>query len=643
MAEESFGFQAEVSKILDIVAHSLYRNKAVFLRELISNSSDACDLLRYAALTQPELLEDDPDLKVTIALDSTARTVTVADNGIGMNREDLIENLGTIARSGTAAFLEQITGDKAKDMALIGQFGVGFYSAFMVAERVEVLTRKAGEQATWRWSSDGKGEFTIAAGPASPRGTKVTLHLREGEDECLDPEWIRQIVKTYSDHVALPVVLKGAPGTDGGEPGAEETLNAASALWTRPKSEITQDQYREFYHHVSHAFDDPWLTLHTKAEGVIEYTGLLFVPSVRPFDLFDPERKNRVKLYVRRVFITDDCEGLMPPYLRFVRGIVDSEDLPLNISREMLQHNPVVGKIRSGLVRRILVEIRKKAERAGDEYAKFWNNFGAVLKEGIYEDPAHRDQILELARFHTTKAEGLVSLSDYVARMREGQDAIFYITGDDKGSAAASPQLEGFAARDVEVLLLTDPVDDFWFPAVGSFEGKPFRSITKAGVSLSKIKPAEPAAEKAQVAAERPAGEGTPGLEALIALLKKTLKDAVKDVRASERLTQSPVCLVADEGDLDMHLDRMLRQHQRIPAPSRRILEINPSHGLIRRLAAAAAAEEAGASQALADAPYLLLDQARILEGEPLPDPGAFSRRLARVMERGLPDKSPED
>jgi molecular chaperone HtpG len=642
MAEESFGFQAEVSKILDIVAHSLYTNKAVFLRELISNSSDACDRLRYAALTQPELLADDPDLKVTIALDSKARTVTVADSGIGMNREDLIENLGTIARSGTAAFLERLTGDRAKDMALIGQFGVGFYSAFMVAERVEVLTRKAGEQATWRWTSDGKGEFTVAAGPTSPRGTKVTLQLREDVDEFLDPERIRQIVKTYSDHIALPVVLGGVPGTDGGS-GAEETLNAASALWTRPKCEITQDQYREFYHHVAHAVDDPWLTLHSKAEGVIAYTGLLFVPSMRPFDLFDPERKNRVKLYVRRVFITDDCEGLMPPYLRFVRGIVDSEDLPLNISREMLQHNPVVGKIRAGLVRRILAELKKKAEQAGDEYAKFWGNFGAVLKEGIYEDPAHRDQILELARFHSTKAEGLVSLSDYVARTREGQDAIFYISGDDRDSAAASPQLEGIAARDVEVLLLTDPVDDFWFPAVGSFQGTPFRSITKAGVDLNKIKPGGPAAKGAEEAAEKPAGGETPGLEALIALMKATLKDAVKDVRASERLTQSPVCLVADEGDLDMHLERILRQHQHVPAPSRRILEINPSHALIRRLAAAAAAKESGASQLLADAPHLLLDQARILEGELLPDPGAFARRLARVMERGLQDKASEE
>ncbi|MEE9140143.1 MAG: molecular chaperone HtpG [Alphaproteobacteria bacterium] len=638
MAEESFGFQAEVSKLLDIVANSLYSNKAVFLRELISNSSDACDRLRYAALTQPELVKEDPDLKVTLSIDAPARTITIADNGIGMNREDLVENLGTIARSGTAAFMDQLTGDKGTDMALIGQFGIGFYSAFMVAERVDVLTHKAGEQRGWRWRSCGKGEFTIAAVPQAARGTAVTLHLRKGEDEFLDPGRIRRIVQTYSDHIPLPIVLKGAPGKDGEEQGGEETLNAASALWVRPKSEITPDQYKEFYHHVGHAFDDPWLTLHTKVEGVIAYTSLLFVPSVRPIDLFHPDRKHRIKLYVRRVFVTDDCEGLMPSYLRFVRGIVDSEDLPLNISREMLQHNPVVGKIRSGLVKRILDGLKKRADNDGEDYAKFWDSFGAVLKEGIYEDSARRDELLELSRFRSTAGAGLVSLSEYVARMAEGQDAIFHITGEERDSLAASPQIEGLKARGVEVLLLTDPVDDFWVPAVGDFQGKPFRSATKGGVTLDKIKPREGAHEEPEEgAAEPPAA--APGLDALIALLKEALKGAVKDVRVSERLTESPVCLVADEGDMDMHLERMLMQHQRVAVCSPRILEINPSHELIRRLAAAAAAKgEAAACQTLADAPHLLLDQARIVEGEPLPDPGAFSRRLARVMERGLPE-----
>jgi len=394
MTQETRSFQAEVSRLLEIVAHSLYSEKEIFLRELISNASDACDRLRYAALTEPALAEGDTEYRVTLTPDKAARTLTIGDNGIGMNREELIDNLGTIARSGTAAFVSQLSGDARRDMSLIGQFGVGFYSAFMVAEQVEVLSRKAGESQGWRWMSDGKGEFTVEALPDAARGAKIIVHLREGEDEYLDPARLRQIVKTYSDHIGLPIILK-----DGGK---EETINTASALWTRPRSEITADQYKEFYHHVGHSFDDPWLTLHNKAEGVLEYTSLLFVPSTKPFDLFDPERKSRVKLYVRRVFITDEATDLLPAYLRFLRGIVDSEDLPLNISREMLQSNPMVARIRQQLTRRILSELTKRAGEAADEYAKFWDNFGAVLKEGLYEDRDHRDELLGLARFRST-------------------------------------------------------------------------------------------------------------------------------------------------------------------------------------------------------------------------------------------------
>lgn len=659
MSTERFGFQAEVSKLLEIVAHSLYSNKAVFLRELISNASDACDRLRYAALTEPDLLEEEPALSIRLAIDRTARTITVTDNGIGMNRDDLVENLGTIARSGTAAFMERLTGDAAADMTLIGQFGVGFYAAFMVADRVEVVTRKAGEKRGWRWVSDGKGEFTVAPAEA-PRGTAVTVHLASGEDEFLEPARLRHIVTTYSDHIGLPILLAAATGegakgqegkreegagADGGD-GAER-LNAASALWTRPKAEITDDQYKEFYRHVGHVFDDPWLTLHIKAEGVIGYTGLLFVPSSAPFDLFHPDRRLGVKLYVRRIFITDDCEGLLPPYLRFVRGVVDSEDLPLNISRDTLQHNPVLAKIRSGLVRRLLDALADKAEKEPEEYARFWDDFGAVLKEGLYEDQGQRDRLLALARFRSTAGEGLVGLADYVARMRPGQDAIFYIAGDEAEALAASPQLEGFAARGVEVLLLTDPVDEFWVPALGAYKDKPFKSATMAGVDLGRIAPAQgagkAAGEAGEEGAEAPAraGEATPDITALVALLNETLKGAVKDVRVSERLTDSPVCLVAEEGDMDMHLERMLKHHRHIPAASLRVLEINPGHGLIRRLAAAAAAGDgaAPAAGALADAARLLLDQARILEGEPVPDVAAFSRRLTRMVERGLADK----
>ncbi len=619
MTQETRSFQAEVSRLLDIVAHSLYSEKEIFLRELISNASDACDRLRYAALTEPALSAGDSDYRVVLTPDKGARTLAVADNGIGMNRAELIDNLGTIARSGTAAFLNQLSGDARKDMGLIGQFGVGFYSAFMVADLVEVVSRKAGDEEGWRWTSDGKGEFTIEPWPEAARGATIILHLREGEEAYLEPAQLRRIVKTYSDHVGLPITLKAD--------GKEEVINTAAALWTRPKSEITPEQYKEFYHHVGHSFDDPWLILHNKAEGVFEYTNLLFVPSVKPFDLFDPERKPRVKLYIRRVFISDETDSLIPPYLRFLRGVIDSEDLPLNISREMLQANPMVARIRQQLTRRVLSELARKASEAPDEYAKFWDNFGAVLKEGLYEDRDQRDQILPLVRFRSTARDGLVSLDDYAAAMKEGQQAIYTITGDSLDVVKKSPQLEGFRARGVEVLLLTDPIDEFWIPAVASYKDKPFKSATRGAVDLDKIAPAGEAEE------EKPAPPAK--LASLIAIFKLALGDAVKDVRSSERLTDSAVCLVADEGDLDMHLERLLKQHRQLDTAARRILEINPRHKLIERLAMSVG--ETGASDQLAEFAWLLLDQARIVEGEQLPDPPAFARRLANLLQRGLP------
>jgi molecular chaperone HtpG len=619
MTQETRSFQAEVSRLLEIVAHSLYSEKEIFLRELISNASDACDRLRYAALTEPALAEGDTEYRVVLTPDKTARTLTVADNGIGMNRDELIENLGTIARSGTAAFVSQLSGDQRKDMSLIGQFGVGFYSAFMVADRVEVRARKAGDAEGWRWTSDGKGEFTVEPLPDAERGAAIVVHLRDGEDEYLDPARLRRVVHTYSDHIGLPIVLK-----DGGK---EETVNTASALWTRPRAEITPEQYKEFYHHVGHSFDDPWLTLHNKAEGVLEYTSLLFVPSTKPFDLFDPERKSRVKLYVRRVFITDDGTELLPAYLRFLRGVVDSEDLPLNVSREMLQSNPMVARIRQQLTRRVLTELGKKATEAPDEYAKFWDNFGAVLKEGLYEDREQRDALLDLVRFRSTARDGLVSLGEYVEKMRPGQDAIYTITGDNLDIVKRSPQLEGFRARGVEVLLLTDPIDEFWVPAIGAFKEKPFKSATRGGVDLVKIAPAE---AEPQNVPDPPAK-----LASLIAIFKLALGDAVKDVRGSDRLTDSAVCLVADEGDMDMHLERLLKQHHQLDTTAKRILELNPRHKLIERLAASVG--ESRASDQIGEFAWLLLDQARIVEGEQLPDPPAFARRLAVLLERGLP------
>ena len=623
---ETHGFQAEVSKLLDIVANALYSEKEIFLRELISNASDACDKLRYEAITKPELLSGDPDFKIAITIDPKAKTITIRDNGVGMSKTELVDNLGTIARSGTAAFVAGLSEEAAKDATQIGQFGVGFYSSFMVAEKVEVLTRRAGEAEGWRWSSDGKGAFSIEPSDDAPeRGAAVILHLKKEAKDFLEAPRVSGIVGKYADHIAVPVVL--VEGDD------ERTLNAASALWTRPKKDITPEQYTEFYRHAGHAFDEPWLTLHWKAEGKIEYSALIFVPTQRPFDLLQPDRKHQLKLYVSRVFITDDCEGLLPAWLRFLKGVVDSEDLPLNISREMLQHNPVLAKIRQGLVKRTLSELTKKAEKEPEAFAEFWENFGAVLKEGLYEDADQREPLLKLARFRSTWGKGagdeLVSLADYIARMKDGQEAIYTLAGEDIESLRASPHLEGFVARGLEVLLLTDPVDEFWVPAIGEFEGKPFKSITRGAADLDKF---EPAAKDGK--AKAPKKADAKQVDTLIAFLKLALKDAVKDVRSTDRLTDSPVCLVADESDMDMHLERLLKAHRQLDHESKRILEINPAHGVIKALAKTA--EEKGGQAILEDAAHVLLDQARIMEGEPVPDPAAFGRRLSGLMEKGL-------
>jgi molecular chaperone HtpG len=617
--QEKRSFQAEVSRLLDIVAHSLYSDRRIFLRELISNASDACDRLRYEAITRPELTADDTNFRVTLTVDKGARTLTLADNGIGMNHDDLVENLGTIARSGTAAFMKNLTGDAKRDVALIGQFGVGFYSSFMIADRVTVTTRKAGEDAAWRWESDGKGNYTITPGERSARGTTIMLHLRADADEFLEPDNLRAIVRQYSDHIALPIVLLGEK---------EETLNRASAMWMRPKSEVTKEQHKEFYAHVAHSFDEPWLTLHWRAEGKIEYTSLLYIPSAPPFDLYHPDRKHGVKLYVKRVFITDRADDLLPRYLRFLRGVVDSEDLPLNVSREMLQHNPVLALIRVGVVKRVLSELEKKARDGAADYASFWTSFGPVLKEGLYEDTEHRDILLSLTRFRTTtKPEEWTSLADYVSRMKPGQDAIFTIAGDDAKALAASPQLEGYARRGVEVLLLTDPIDEFWVSAVGKFQDKPFKSVTRGAADLSKIP--LPEGETKQEDAAQPAD-----ISALVALMRLSLKDEVKDIRVSQRLTDSAVCLVADETDLDIHLERLLRQHKQLDKEAKRILEINPDHALIKALAANV--PKPAASDRLGDLARLLLDQARIAEGDPLPDPAGFARRLNAALVKTL-------
>lgn len=622
---ETKPFQAEVGKILDLVVNSLYTNKEIFLRELISNGSDACDRLRYAAITEPALIKEDPGLSIKISIDKKARTITVADNGIGMGHDDLVENLGTIARSGTAAFVDELTGDSAKDVTLIGQFGVGFYSAFMVSDKVTVTSAKAGEETAWQWKSEGSGEFTVTPVRRESRGTSIELHLRKGESEFLDPTRLRHIVTTYSDHIALPIQLDGTGAEDA------ETINSAAALWTRAKKDISDDQYKEFYHHVAHSFDEPWLTLHNKAEGRLEYTNLLFIPTSKPHDLFDPARKHGVKLYVKRVFITDDCQELMPAWMRFVRGIVDSEDLPLNISREMLQHNPVVTKIRTALIKRVLGELEKKANKAPENFAAFWENFGAVLKEGIYEDSDYRERLVELLHCHSTDGDQLVRLAGYVERMKDGQEEIYYISGDNIDRLRNSPQIEGLLARGVEVLLFDDPVDEFWTGVVQEYKEKRLRSVTRGDIDLSNL-----GTDSDEAKEEREKREaGTSGeIASLIGAFKLALGEEVGDVRASTRLTDSPVCLVADEGALDIHLERLLKQQNRLNEMSKRVLEINPDNELIKSLAARA--KEKPSDPTLVETAELLLDQARIIEGDAVTDPSAFSKRMTKMMAKSL-------
>jgi len=627
---ETMGFQAEVGRLLDIVANALYSEREIFLRELISNAADACDKLRYVAIEKPDLAAGDTDYGITITADKTARTLTIADNGVGMSREDLVENLGTIARSGTSHFVDQLTGDKKKDVSLIGQFGVGFYSAFMVSDEVAVISKRAGESEAWRWTSDGKSQFTIEPAKRETRGTEITLSLKEDAEEFLERMRIEHIIKTYSDHIPFPIRLEIA-GEAEDEAQATAQVNEGSALWTRAKSEVDEQQYSAFYKHVSHGYDEPWMTLHFRAEGVIEYTGLIFVPSERPMDLFNPERMSKVKLYVKRVFITDECDELLPSWLRFLRGVIDSEDLPLNVSREMLQNNPVVAKIRAGLVKRVLGDLTKKAEKEPEEYAKFWENFGLVLKEGLYESAADRDSLFKLCRFSSTTTSGLVSLDDYIGRMKQGQDAIYYISGEDAEKLKKSPQIEGFAKKGVEVLLMTDPVDEFWIPASGDYQGHAFKSVTRAGNDLSTIK-ADDKADEAEDADKKDDDTPSP-IDGLTIALKLKLGETVKEVRASERLTSSAVCLVADESGLDIHLERMLRQHKQLAQNSPRILELNPDHPLIKALAAKAGEDGSGD---IGEAAELLYDQALIVEGEQPSDPSAFSRRLSEVMAKAL-------
>ncbi|MCO5089958.1 molecular chaperone HtpG [Bosea sp. (in: a-proteobacteria)] len=625
---ESLSFEADVSRLLHMMVHSVYSDRDVFLRELISNAADACEKLRYEAIARPELLGDEPRLAITVAADQEAGRLSVADNGIGMSRDEMIEALGTIARSGTRSFMERVAaaqgGEGAREDAreganLIGQFGVGFYSAFMVASRVEVVSRRAGSEEAWIWSSDGKGAFTVAPAAleeAPARGTRVTLHLMDDAGIYAERWTLERIVKEQSGHVPVPIALIEKPGA---EPAA---LTEGAALWTKPKSGIGKEEYADFYRSVAGQYDEPAATIHFHAEGRHEYTALLFVPGGRPFDLFDADRKGRIKLYVKRVFITDEAE-LMPRYLRFVRGIVDTADLPLNVSREMIQDSPLTGAIRKGVANRVLSDLARLAEQEPEAFTKIWENFGAVIKEGLYEDVERRAQLLSLARFRTTaSAEGWRSLKDYVAALRENQTAIYYLAGDEAGRIAASPQLEGFRARGIEVLLLSDPIDSFWVATAPDFEGKPFRSVTQGAADLGLIPLIDGKAP--------PATETSAEVAALIAAMKTLLADQVSDVRPSERLTDSAVCLVAPDGGPDRQFERMLGAIGRIGGAGKPVLEVNPHHGLVAAFAGARDEALRG------DVAHLLLDSARLLDGERPEDAKAFSERLNRLIARSL-------
>ena len=601
---ETLSFQAEVAKVLDIVIHSLYSNKEIFLRELISNAADACDKLRYAILTHPELAAGTDGFKITVAPDKKAKTLTVTDNGIGMNRDDLVNHLGTIARSGSAEFIKSLSGDKQKDMALIGQFGVGFYASFMVADKVQVRTKKAGEDAGWLWESDGAGSFTITPDKNAPQGTSVILHLTKDNDEFLDPFRLRHLIKQYSDFISLPILLKNEK--------QEETVNAGSALWMKNKSEITDTQYKDFYQTISHAFDTPWDTLHFHAEGVIDYTALLFIPTKPPVNLFQPDKKSGLQLYVNKVFIADDID-LMPFWLRFLSGVIDTKDLPLNVSREMLQQTPVLQKIKQGLTKKVLAELKKKSENK-DDYQTFWDSFGIVLKEGLYEPSDVREEVAELCRFHSTNGDGLTTFAEYVSRMKKGQEAIYFLTGSDLATLRQNPQLEGFASKGIEVLLLTDPIDEFWTNTFPDYKGKKFVAVQQAGAELEKL------------SNEKPKGEALSKEEAdkLIAKIKATLGDEVKDVQTTDRLTKSPMSLITGAGQMSLNLERLMRAHgQQTAFSSDRILQINPYHPLIHKMAK---------MDDPADYVRVLFDQTLVIEGEPVKDPARWTEKLTELL-----------
>lgn len=620
--KESMAFQAEVKQLLQLMIHSLYSNKEIVLRELISNASDAADKLRFEALANGALYENDSELKIRIAFDKEARTLTITDNGIGMSRDEVIANIGTIAKSGTKEFFNALTGDQAKDANLIGQFGVGFYSAFIIADKVTLTTRRAGAAESVRWESAGEGDYTLEDADKASRGTEIVLHLREGEDELLNDWKLKTIIRKYSDHIMLPIVMKKTEWKDGAEVATDEdeTVNKASALWARSKNDITEEEYQEFYKHVSHDFENPLAYTHSRVEGKQEYISLLYIPGKAPFDLYDRERHHGIKLYVKRVFIMEDAEKLMPQYLRFVRGVIDTSDLPLNVSREILQHSRDVEAIKAGSVKKVLGVLEDMAENKPEDYAKFYKEFGRVLKEGPDEDFANKDKIAGLLRFASTKAdteEQSVSLKDYISRMQPEQDVIYYITADSFAAAQHSPHLEIFRKKGIEVLLMSDRVDEWLLGSLTEFEGKKLQSIAKGDLDLGKL---ESDTEKE---IQKKIEEET---KSLVEKIKQTLGEQVKDVRVTHRLTDSPACLVSGEHDLSGNLARMLKAAGQKAPESKPILEINPTHKLVKRL------ETESAEEVFADLAHVLFDQALLAEGGTLEDPASFVKRMNSLI-----------
>jgi molecular chaperone HtpG len=600
---ETHGFAAEVGRLLDLVVHSLYSEREIFLRELVANAADATDRRRFESLTNPAL-SPPADARVRIVAHKPGRTLTIADQGIGMSHDELIEHLGTIARSGTRAFGQSLENAKPEDRpSLIGQFGVGFYSAFMVADRVEVTSRRAGAETAWTWASDGRGGFTMTPATRDDAGTDVVLHMKSDADEFLDPIRIEAVVRRWADHVTVPVFLE--------RDGKDMQVNAGTALWRRPKAEVTEAQYTEFYRHLGHLFDSPWATLHWRAEGAMEFSALLFIPGSKPFEPLEQERASRVRLHVRRMFITDEA-AILPPWLRFVQGVVDTEDLPLNVSREMLQTTPVLARIRKAVTNRVLTELKTRAKDA-ESYAGFWENFGAILKEGVWEDADHRREVAPLLRFRSSAQDGWTSLPDYVGRMKDGQEAIYILTGDNAEALGRSAQIEGFRARGIEVLLLADPIDAFWPDRLEEFEGKPIRSVTQGAADLAKI-PLDDQPE-------------APDVSALLEAVKAALGEAVSDVRTTDRLVDSAVVLAPAESGPDLQMQRLLRRAGRESFARPPVLEVNPRHLLLASLAARLAAGED-----VSEAAGLLFDLARVQDGELPRDPAGFARRIERAL-----------